>query len=129
MKQFSFEGISDYVDVISILDGDTICISVPINMQFGESKKNISDTFRFNIRLYGIDTSELKSKDPLAHKAKTRLTQLIEESGNRIFVKLLKYDKYGRILCELYKNNDTEISFNNILLNEGLAKSYFGGTK
>ena len=153
MKQFSFEGLSDYVEVVSVLDGDTISVAVPISMEFGESKKIISDTFRLNVRLYGIDTCEIKSKDPheasLAQKAKARLIQLIEES-NKIFIKFYKYDKYGRILGELYgrdpglsrdepeQSRDPGLSrdeqapicsFNNILLNENLAKSYFGGTK
>lgn len=139
MKRFSFEGLSDYVKVVSVLDGDTICIAVPISMEFGESKKIISDTFCINVRLYGIDTCEIKSKDPqeasLAQKAKDRLTQLIELNASKIFIKFYKYDKYGRILGELYCRDPGDdgispgCSFNNILLNENLAKSYFGGTK
>lgn len=135
-KPFSFEGLSDYVEVISILDGDTISISIPIFMQFGSSKCERSGIYRFNIRLYGIDTCELKSKDSQeafsAKEAKTRLTQLISECNNKIFVKLLKYDKYGRILGELFKDDPSIVqstSFNQILLAEGLAKSYFGGSK
>lgn len=137
-KPFSFEGLSDYVEVLSVLDGDTICIEIPIFMKFGKSKHEMNGVYKFNIRLFGIDTCELKSKDlceaSLAKKAKCRLTELINECDNKIFVKLLKYDKYGRILGEIYKNNpdennENQKSFNDILLDEGLAKSYFGGTK
>ena len=139
-ESFSFLGLSDYVEVISVLDGDTVAVAIPIFMQFGSSKYEKSGIYRFNIRLYGIDTGELKSKDPeqsaLAHKAKNRLNELINECQNKIFVKLLKYDKYGRILGELYSKDpfepETSVqtgSINQILLSEGLAKSYFGGTK
>jgi endonuclease YncB( thermonuclease family) len=133
LELFSFVNLADYVEVISILDGDTVAVAIPIYMQFGSKKCEKSGIYRFNIRLYGIDSCELKSKDPeqslLAHKAKTRLTELITKCNNKIFVKLLKYDKYGRILGELYNNEDDQVSFNQILLKENLAKSYFGGTK
>ena len=137
LEQFSFLGLSDYVDVISVLDGDTVAVAIPISMQFGSNKSEKCGIYRFNIRLYGIDTCEIKSKDPeqaaLAQKAKARLIELISNCNNKIFVKFLKHDKYGRILGELYPSSQVisggSFSFNQILLSEGLAKSYFGGSK
>lgn len=126
---FSFEGFSDYVEVLNTLDGDTICVIVPISLEFGNGKNKKFGLYRLNIRLLGIDTCELKSKSELAFKAKDRLISLIDECEKKIFLKLYNYDKYGRILGELFKDSTCDVSFNQILLNEGLAKPYFGGKK
>lgn len=126
---FSFEGLADYVEVLNILDGDTISVIIPITLEFGNGKNEKKGLYRLNIRLLGIDTPELKNKSDLAFKAKDRLISLINECNKKIYIKIHNYDKYGRILGEIFKDSSCDISFNQILINEGLAKPYFGGTK
>lgn len=132
--------------VINIYDGDTITCILPINKKY----------YNFKVRLAGIDTCEIKSKNEenklLAIKAKERLCQLIipdininnlnNKELNKILnekcyiikIKLGKFDMYGRILGWLYNKNsniNTSIdhSFNYILINEHLAYKYEGKTK
>jgi endonuclease YncB( thermonuclease family) len=141
MESFSFKGLSVLADVIKVIDGDTICISFPIHLTIPGTSFEKNGHYKFNIRLFGIDTCELKSKiveeASLAKQAKEKLEEFVQNSNGKIFVKLLDYDKYGRILGECYhrdyetqKDTNTNlISFNQVLINNKLAKPYFGGSK
>lgn len=127
IPNFCFSGISSYVDVIKVIDGDTISISLDLELKInGNLVKN--GIYRFNVRLLGINTEELHSKSindkHLAIKAKDKLKDLITSCNNKVFIKLYKYDKYGRILGELFSNENDIVSFNDLLLNAGLAKRY-----
>jgi len=104
-----------------VIDGDTIRGDIEgIPPVFGQA---------IEVRLSGIDTAEMKShctsESILAKAAKIRVIELI---GNAPEVTLLNAtrDKYFRIDAEVLVNG---ISVNKILLQEGLAKPYFGGTK
>jgi hypothetical protein len=60
---------------------------------------------------------------------KEEAIKLLQTNKKLITVKCLEFDKYGRLLVELY-NNDTDIkSFNDILVEKELAVRYDGGTK
>jgi endonuclease YncB( thermonuclease family) len=131
--------------VVEMYDGDTCKIVLIIN----------NNLEKFNCRLLGLDTPEIKPPlDKLnrdleilnAHKCRNRLLQLtttcdcqidsilkkpqiktLLKSNKKILtVKCHKFDKYGRLLVELL--ND-DININKLLINEGYAKSYDGGTK
>jgi len=124
---FSFSGLSGAVDVLKIVDGDTIIISLPIDLKITEITDNCQmhkcGNYKLYVRLLGINTPE---KNEIGYtEAKERLTQLITSCQSvKAFVKFHKYDKYGRILGEIYDPTDLTISFNKILLKEGLAKEY-----
>lgn len=133
--------------VIDIYDGDTITVSIL------HHKTN----FEYNIRFARIDTPELKYKglnkktenndDPeikklkelraQGQKARDRLIYLISECPNNIvYVDCKGKEKYGRILAEVYPAIAScsgvtcgEKSFNQILLDEKLAKPYDGGNR
>lgn len=62
---------------------------------------------------------------------KEEIVKLLQDNKPIINVKCLEFDKYGRLLVELYNINDTtfEKSFNNILVEKNMAVSYGGGTK
>lgn len=117
---FNFEGISGLFEVLKVIDGDTVCISIPIELKVNDINK--SGIFKINIRLMGINTPEVGDNGYL--EAKERLIQLVKECNNHVFIKLYKFDKYGRVLGELFKCKDSEISFNKIILDEGLARIY-----
>jgi endonuclease YncB( thermonuclease family) len=135
--------------VIKVYDGDTITVNIYYC-------KNV---FEYQIRLARIDTPELKYKglnkdtensdDPRiielkklresGFKAKSRLEQLIAECpDNLIYIDCLKKEKFGRILGEVYPTvvgccfatlDRGKKSFNQILLDENLAKPYNGGNR
>ncbi len=62
---------------------------------------------------------------------KEEVNKILEDNKKIITVKCLEMDKYGRLLVELYNNDDTtfEKSFNNILVEKNMAVAYGGGTK
>ena len=99
-------------------DGDTVTFLVDLGM--GTYRKE-------NVRLYGIDTEELRSSDPekkeLAYQAKMRTEFFL--MGEEIYIKTYrdKTGKYGRYLAEVFVEGREE-SLNEILIKEGLAKPY-----
>ena len=117
---FSFNGLDGIVDVVKVVDGDTIVISLPIDIKVCSITK--CGNFKLYIRLIGINTPERNETGYT--QAKERLIQLIGSCHNKVFIKFHHYDKYGRILGDIYDPNDTTVSFNKILLKEGLAKEY-----
>ena len=124
--------------VVSLHDGDTFTCVFGYNGSY----------HKFSVRLEGIDTPEMTSKDP-DHKqralvARNRLFELItgvgaqrtltwtkktfEEYFNRnyTYIRLTVngLDKYGRLL-----GSAGDPSFSSVLLKEGHAYAYDGGTK
>jgi endonuclease YncB( thermonuclease family) len=145
IPEFSLNGIRTIGKVVDVYDGDTCKIILA----------NCDILLRFNCRLKFVDTPEMK---PLrtkpnrdieimnAMKCRNKLIQLttnckielddkltkaqvkkILTSNNKVIqVQCHEFDKYGRLLVELYLGDKT---VNNILVEEGFAKLYDGGTK
>ena len=105
-----------FARVHEVIDGDTVDVSVDLGF-------HIQHLIR--LRLYGINTPELKSKDKaekeLAIVAKTRLIELIEGKIVKVKTRKDSTDKYGRYLAEIYLNEE---HINDKLILEGLAKEY-----
>lgn len=142
--EFSLCGLTLQGKVVEMYDADTCKIVLPLQNTF----------YKFNCRLNGIDTPEMKpSKDKpnreneilWAKKARSELLNLVcdtnvdytdikkddivktlQNNKKLITVKCLEFDKYGRLLVELYNNNKC---FNNILVEKNLAVNYDGGHK
>ena len=98
--------------VARIIDGDTI---------------KISDGR--NVRFLGIDTPEIKAKEPYALEAK----KYVEERCNSqvwLAYESEKQDGYGRLLAHVYvRNSGNYLCLNEALVAEGLAGTYFYGNK
>jgi endonuclease YncB( thermonuclease family) len=137
--------------VESVYDGDTITLLIPTKLSIYDmcSSNTIdlnTDTNKFNkiilnkvrVRLYGVDTPELKPKKNLpdreAHivKAKEARDFLSNMILNKLVkVKFLQNDKYGRPLVKLYANDveGNEILLNDLMIKKGFANKYDGKTK
>jgi len=137
---FSFNGINGMSRVVDITDGDTIKAII-----------NFKDSYyKIIVRLNNIDTCETKSKceenKNLGIEAKKRLYNLItnktidtndkkqikQELNNNcylIYLKCYDFDKYGRVLGDIYYNDTDDTSFSSILIKEKLAYVYGGKTK
>lgn len=140
---FSFNGLNCISRVVDITDGDTIKAII-----------NFKDNYyKIIVRLFNIDTCETKSSNinnkNLGLDAKKRVYNIItgktleindntaikkfiknelNSNCHYIYIKCYDFDKYGRVLADIYKNeNDTSIS--NILIAEKLAYIYSGKTK
>ena len=114
------------VKVIKIYDGDTIWIAMYLKGKI----------YKLKVRLAGIDTPEMKppksqknrDKEILAAKeSKNFLANLIDQKV--IWMKCGEWDKYGRLLANLYIDDDDINSINYKLIDEGFAYEYDGGTK
>ena len=135
--EFSLQGTECTGRVVQIHDGDTMTIVLPV----------FTKCFKFSVRLSGIDTCEMTSKNDLAKqlamKAKKRLIDLttlttavevtdikryLMENVVLVYVKCKEFDKYGRLLAEVSKEKEAQL-FSEILLNEKLAYSYEGKKK
>jgi endonuclease YncB( thermonuclease family) len=108
--------------VINVYDGDTVTLIVPFETKF----------FKCKCRLMGIDTPELRTRDPREKAAgiaaRDSLRSLIADK--HVWVECGGYDKYGRLLGTIYLTAALEKpSVNEQMLLQGHAKSYFGGTK
>lgn len=144
---FSFNGLNCISRVVDITDGDTI--KTIINFK--------NDYYKVILRLFNIDTCETKSKNDnnknLGIQAKKRVYNIItnntiDDNNNTnikkiikndlnnncyyIYIKCYDFDKYGRVLADIYKTENDCInnnSISNILINEKLAYIYTGKTK
>ena len=137
--------------VVECYDADTCKIVLPVQ----------NNIYKFTCRLNGIDTPEIKPRKDKpnrdneilwAKRARSELLKMIinndafnnleikkdevinvlKDNKKLVKVKCLEFDKYGRLLIELY-NNDEEIifnkSFNSLLIEKNVAVAYDGGTK
>jgi endonuclease YncB( thermonuclease family) len=146
--EFSLCGLTLKGKVVEAYDGDTCKIVLPIQ----------NTLYKFTCRLNGIDAPEMKPRKDkqnrdaeivLAKKARAELLKLLlpgnlavdnldikkedivaelEKNRKLITVKCLEFDKYGRLLVELFGDSNTE-SFNKVLIEKNLSVSYDGGKK
>jgi endonuclease YncB( thermonuclease family) len=140
---FTLNGYKTPGRVVSVYDGDTMTVILPV---FGSH-------YKFKVRLSGIDTCEIKSKDPklkeLAFNARKRLLELVTRRPLRneevqtkaktetllnsecflVWVCCKGEDKYGRLLCDVYQDDGTPRSFSQVLIDEKHAYVYNGETK
>ena len=82
-------------------------------------------TLRQRVRLIGIDSSELRRKDPI-EKAKGQesqafVTQWFQQPGP-VMVRTTKEEKYGRMLADCYREGAPSLCTE--LLERGLARPY-----
>jgi endonuclease YncB( thermonuclease family) len=107
--------------VIKVYDGDTITVASKLPNTEGP-------IFRFQVRLNGIDTAEIKAKTmhekEAAILAKDALSKMI--LNKIVTLKNVSTEKYGRILADVYFDN---ININNWMLDHKYAVLYDGGTK
>ena len=131
--KFSLEDGVYLAKCVKCYDADTIHVVI-----------KYKDTYtRFCCRLLGIDTAEIRSKDPdekiFAKGSRDYLRDLILDK--LVVIKCGVFDKYGRLLIHLYSTNcqeETELeniglawedSLNYQLVTQGHAYQYGGGTK
>ena len=60
---------------------------------------------------------------------KEEVINILSKNKKLIKVKCLEWDKFGRLLVELYNKDDNNKSFNTLLVEKNLAVSYDGGHK
>lgn len=144
-KLFSLAGLKTYARLVECFDGDTLKVVFPFQKD---------DVHKIIVRVNGIDSPEMKSKNAVvkawAVKARNRLLSLVAPPGvfevdgtytKRDIIRLLKenvciiwlhaldFDKFGRILADIYRSEDDTESVQSILIAENFCKPYSGKTK
>jgi endonuclease YncB( thermonuclease family) len=141
--EFSLNDVKTYARVISCYDGDSIGLVIPMFNTF----------YKFKIRIMGIDTCEMKSKnkankdlaikarnrllelitkrpiDPLVINTKKHIDDLLNKEVYLVYVHCLEFEKFGRVLAHLYEDETSTKSYEDILVEEKLAYRYMGDTK
>jgi micrococcal nuclease len=113
--------------VVRVVDGDTV--DVDIDLGFGVVYANQ------RISLYGIDTPESRTRDPIEKKFGKLASKFLEEAiGERCVIRTRKdgKGKYGRILGEFLvydHKTDRQMTINDIMIREHLAVAYHGQSK
>ena len=118
ISYFSFNNEEKQAKCIKVYDGDTITV--------------VFDTFgtlcKHRIRLYGIDTPEIRTKDLVekekGFEARDFLRSII--LNKIITIKCGEFDKYGRLLGTVIHDGS---NINELLIEKKYAYAYFGGTK
>lgn len=115
---FSLCGLKRRGVCVGVYDGDTVKCIFP----FGGKE------YKWNCRLEGIDTPEIRSKDPTEKVIALEARDFLREQilGKEVKIVCGDFDKYGRLLTTI-KLGWTNI--NELMLNEGHAQLYDGGTK
>lgn len=107
--------------IVSVYDGDTF--TVDINKYPSIIGK------KMHIRIYGIDTPEMKDDNPVvkqkAKSAKDFATKKLTKA-KVVVLKNLMRDKYFRVLATVTADGE---DVGQSLINAGYAKPYFGATK
>ena len=125
---FTFKGKTFYAMPCHIYDGDTFSVIFDYK----------GELIKYKCRCMGYDTAEMKPsltapnrerEKELAHKAKDRLIELLYKHSTKLIkIECLDFDKYGRLLINVWNMVD-EQSINSIMIQEGHGKAYMGGTK
>ena len=143
---FTLKNTQTYARVVSIYDGDTMTCVIPLFENF----------FKFNIRLNGIDTCELRSENQtLKAKAlaarqyllntlcgttwetdvtRTEIERYFKNNVVLCWIVCHGEDKYGRVLADVYLSREDCLSnpdnhLSNRLITAKLAYPYAGDTK
>jgi len=118
--------------LVNVVDGDTV--DVDIDLGFGIWMRDE------RVRIMGIDTPESRTRDTVEKKfglaAKKRLTELLK--GTITLKTQIAKDgedmkgKFGRILGDFdvyYGPTDSQLPVSKIMIREGHAVEYYGGSK
>lgn len=108
--------------VVKVYDGDTITIATRI------PGLNASPIYKFHVRLNGVDTPELRTRDEeekvIAQKAQEVLSKRV--FGKNVQLSNISVGKYGRLIADVHHDG---LDINQWLLGQRLAVPYDGGKK
>ena len=99
-----------------VVDGDTLDLDLDLGFSL---------TLRQRVRLNGIDTPELRSRNPQEKLKGQESQEFVRQWFNRpgaVLVRTTKEEKYGRMLADCYREGAPSLCRE--LLERGLAQPY-----
>lgn len=123
----SFEGETIECKVVKVYDGDTIKVVFPLKYKV-KGIPILGKMYKWNCRLIGIDTPELRTKCPIEKQYGYLVRDKLREKILNKVVKITcsDFDKYGRLLIDVNIDN---LNIKDWLINSNYAFAYDGGTK
>lgn len=118
---FNLRGLCVWAKIVKTWDGDTSTLVFFVN----------NKPMKFRCRLRGVDCAEKTSDDVYERRHAQRAIRRFEEwhRDELVFVRCHGWDKYHRVLVDVFQSPDSTDSFNDLLLGEGLAYAYDGGKR
>jgi len=124
---FTFKNYATYGKITNVYDGDTFTLVFLYN----------GSPMKYKCRCLGYDSPEMKPslKSPNREKeiaaAKIARQRFIDITSvaEFIYIKFYDFDKYGRILVEVFIDETDEKSVNTRMIEEGHGYKYDGGKK
>ena len=119
---YTLEGHVYICKCVNVYDGDTITVVF--------MPKGLDKFYKYTIRLSGIDTPEIRTKNPNEKARAIVVRDFIREMilGKLITIKCGKFDKYGRLMANIFVNGESQ-SINDLLIEKKYAYKYDGCTK
>ena len=127
--KFSIDGQMKLCKVVDIYDGDSCRVVFNHNGHIN----------KWNIRMNGYDSPEMRPSKSLENRleikekaieSKNFLKSLIGNSPEQlVYLKCGGFDKYGRLLGDIFINKDDVISVNQQMIDNNYGYVYHGGTK
>ena len=105
-----------YAKPDEVYDGDTFRVELDLGFKL---------KYTTSVRLFGVNTAEMKDKSDIAKLAKAKLQDFIRKNNGKLIIRSHGLDKYGRFLGEVW-GDETQPTINKQLITEGLALEYFG---
>ena len=108
-------------EVVNVYDGDSFRVNI----------KNVHPLIGDNIgiRVYGIDTPEMRAKCPMEKQMAIKVRDYVRtilDRAKKVELRELRRDKYFRINAVVVVDGRSLAA---ILISNGMARQYFGGTK
>jgi len=113
-------------EVVKVYDGDTCTCVVDLGFKLSA---------RIKVRLVGIDTPEIRTKDLEEKKKGYETRDWLREKilGKKVMLHTAKKGKFGRWLGTIWEIEEDKLEFENSyngkLISEGFAKVYSGGKR
>ena len=126
--KFTLENHSKLAKVVDVYDGDSCQVVFEHNRLIN----------RWNVRMHGYDTPEMRPRKTVENRleiiekakaARDYLKSLIMNEDQLIYIKCHDFDKYGRVLGEIYLNQGDSKSVNELMVENGYGYTYHGGKK
>ena len=124
--KFTLKDTFKMCKIVDVYDGDTVRGVFENNGVYN----------KWTIRMYGYDSPEmrpskkLENRDEIKMKAKESRDYLKSKILNKtVFLHCLDFDKYGRVLANIYSEEFGENSINDHMVEMNYGYPYFGGTK